>query len=285
MSSQRNRSTTFLQGSTVDRLRRETIWALRKNNVRPRRRLGQSFVIDPYFVARMLELSGACSDDTVLEIGAGIGTLTRALADRCKKVYAIEIDRRLCSVLRNLLVGNGNVEIICGNALKIELPPFQKIISNPPFNISSKLIFKILAKEFESVTMAFQDEFVSRLLAQPGSKEYGRLTVATRLRANVEAYEEFPTSSFFPQPKTKVRIIVMKPLGPRPDQKLLDELNNLLVYAFSQRRKLMARVLENYAYKIGKKIDNEVLKSIGDRRVFQIAPQEFLKMTLAFSSA
>ncbi|MBO3802699.1 MAG: ribosomal RNA small subunit methyltransferase A [Candidatus Brockarchaeota archaeon] len=285
MSSQRNKSTTCLRGSSADRLRSETAEALRKSGVRPKRRLGQSFVIDPRFVSRMLELSAAGPGDTVLEIGAGLGTLTKALAGRCKKVYAVEVDERLCSALSSLLRGYGNVDVICGDALKVDLPAFDKIVSNPPFNISSKLIFRILSKEFESATMAFQDEFVSRLLALPGSREYGRLTVAAKLRVNVEAHEEYQTSSFFPQPKTKVRIIVMKPSGPKPDPGLLRELNDLLVYAFSQRRRIMSKVVMNYAKKTGKKIREEELRPIGGKRVFQVAPQEFLSLAKSFYSA
>jgi 16S rRNA (adenine1518-N6/adenine1519-N6)-dimethyltransferase len=232
----------------------------------------------------MIELSNVDSEDTVLEIGAGIGTLTKALAERCKKVYAIEIDKRLCSILSELISVYGNVDVICGDILKIELPKFQKIVSNPPFHISSKLLFMILTKEFQRVTMTFQDEFVSRLLANPGSKDYGRLTVATRLRAKIEAYEKYPSSSFFPNPKTKARIIVIKPQEPRLDLELSNELDNLLIYAFSQRRRLMKRVLENYAIKIGRVIDDELLNSIGNRRVFQIEPQEFLNITKALTS-
>ncbi|MGQ9514595.1 MAG: 16S rRNA (adenine(1518)-N(6)/adenine(1519)-N(6))-dimethyltransferase RsmA [Thermoproteota archaeon] len=284
MNSQQSRSIIYSQGHTVDRLRRETIEILRKKGLRPRRRLGQSFVIDQNLIDRMIELSDVSSKDTVLEIGAGLGTLTKALAERCKKVYAIEIDRRLCSVLSDRLSAYGNVYVVCGDALKIELPNFQKIVSNPPFYISSKLLFRLLTREFQRATMTFQNEFVSRLLASPGSEDYGRLTISTRLRADVEAYEEYPTSSFFPQPKTKARIIVMKLREPRLDLGLSGELDRLLVYAFSQRRRMMRRVLEHYAINIGRRIDNELLNSFGDRRVFQIEPQEFVNIAKALIS-
>jgi len=255
---------------------RFTAIRLREIGIRPRRRLGQSFVVDPVLVRRLMELSELSADDVVVEFGAGLGTLTAALAMRCRRVYAIEIDSRLCSALSGLLRAQRNVEVICGDALKVELPPFDKVISNPPFGISSRLIFRILGLDFESATMTFQDEFASRISASPGSSDYGRLTVATQLRARVVAYERYPASSFYPEPETNARILELRQPAPQLDRGLQEGLNSLLLYAFSQRRRKMAKVLENYARGIGRRAGEDVLRSMGERRVFQLFPQEFL---------
>jgi len=281
MKSPRSRNTTFSRDHTREELTRYTIAKLQEIGVKPRRRLGQSFVVDPGLVGRLIELSAPSPDDVVLEIGAGLGTLTRALAMRCKKVYAVEIDGRLCSTLSELLNGSRNVEILCGDALKIEFPDFDKIVSNPPFSISSRLILRILGFNYQSATMTFQDEFASRIIATPGSRDYGRLTVSTQLRAQVLAHEVYPASSFFPEPETNARILELRRLGPQIDRGLQDELNSLLLHVFSQRRRKMARVLETYTRGIGKSVGEEVLRSIGEKRVFQLAPQEFLEIATA----
>jgi len=284
MNSPRSRSTTFSQGRIREGLRRDTIGRLRDLGVRPRRGLGQSFVIDPLLVERLIALGGICSKDVVLEIGAGLGTLTKALAIRCRKVYAVEIDKRLCSALPSILRDHQNVEAICGDALKVELPDFNKMVSNPPFSISSKLILKILGWDFEMAIMTLQDEFASRLIAAPGSKDYGRLTVATQIRADVIAYEEYPPSSFYPEPGTKARILVLRPRGPQLDPRSQGELDSLLRYVFSQRRRKAVKILEAYARRTERRFGNgDQLATVGERRVFQLSPQEFLEMAKAMS--
>jgi len=284
MNSLQSRSTIFSLGRIRDELRRDTIGKLRDLGVRPRRSLGQSFVIDPVLVERLVELGSISSKDVVLEIGAGLGTLTKALAIRCRKVYAVEKDKRLCSALSGILRDHRNVETICGDALKVELPDFNKIVSNPPFSISSKLIFKILGREFETAIMTFQDEFASRLIAAPGSKDYGRLTVATQIRADVIAHEEYPPSSFYPEPGTKARLLVIKPRRSQLDPRSQGELDSLLRYVFSQRRRKVAKILENYAKRTERRFENkDQLLTFGERRVFQLSPQEFLDLAKAMS--
>jgi len=284
MNSPQSRSTTSSPGRISDELRRATVGKLRDLGVRPRRSLGQSFVIDQALVERLIALGRIGPKDVVLEIGAGLGTLTKALAIRCRKVYAVEIDKRLCSALPDLLRDHRNVETICGDALEIELPDFDKIVSNPPFSISSKLIFRILEREFESAIMTFQDEFASRLIAAPGSRDYGRLTVSAQVRADIMAHEEYPPSSFYPEPETKARMLVIRPRRSQLDPRSQAELDSLLRYVFSQRRRRAAKVLGNYAEKIGKRIeDGHQLVMFGERRVFQLSPQEFMEIAKAMS--
>jgi 16S rRNA (adenine1518-N6/adenine1519-N6)-dimethyltransferase len=277
MNSRRSRSTTSSPDLTRARLGRKTIEALRVLDVRPSKRLGQSFVIDPMLVDRLIELSGVSTGDVILEVGAGLGTLTEALADRCRKLYAVEVDKRLCSALHDLFGGRANVNVMCGDVLRIKLPSFQRVVSNPPFSICSKLIFRLLENDFENATMTLQAEFASRLLAAPGSRDYGRLTVATHLRADVVAHEEYPASAFYPQPKTKARIVELVPRGPKLDARLQLGLNSLLIYAFSQRKRRMETVLRSYAESTGGSARGwRPPEPIRDKRVFQLEPQEFL---------
>lgn len=159
----------------------------------------------------MVDYAEVCGRDTVLEVGAGTGGLTLLLARRAKEVIAVERDPRLVSILRKRLEGCGNVRILRGDVLKLHLPTFNKVVSNLPYSISSDLTFRLLEEEFEVAVLMYQLEFARRLVAKPGSEDYGRLTVSAFYRAEVEILEEVPPSAFFPRPRVRSAVVRLRP--------------------------------------------------------------------------
>jgi len=199
----------------------QTLALLRKYGIRPSKRAGQQHVIDSGLLERMVGYAGVLGEDEVLEIGAGIGNLTRLLAERARKVIAVERDGRLIKILREQLRGRPNVKIVHGDVLLIELPKFNKVVANLPYGISSDVTFRLLERDFELAVLMYQWEFAERLTARPGSADYGRLTVNAYYRAEVELLEKVLPSAFLPQPKVFSAVVRLRPR--KPPFKVVDE--------------------------------------------------------------
>src|SRR5438445_11322758 len=172
--------------------------------VRPRRRMGQHFLIDARVAARQVAHAQIRRSEVVLEIGPGLGVLTRLLAERAKRVVAIEADRRFAEYLRRTLP---DVEVISGDALKVEWPPFDVLASNLPYQISSPLTSRLLAHAFDRAILMYQWEFARRMRAKPGTADYSRLTVGVYRRAACEILERVPRNAFYPQPRVDSAIV------------------------------------------------------------------------------
>ena len=151
----------------------------------------------------------------MLEVGPGLGVLTRRLAESAGRVIAIEMDRRLADHLRPSLPGN--VELIVGDALTVPFPPFDRMVSNLPYSISSPIIFKLLEHEFQKAVVMLQKEFADRLVARPDTDDYSRLTVNVYYRAECRILEKVPRSRFWPPPKVDSAVVELVP-GPRRSQ-------------------------------------------------------------------
>lgn len=218
----------------------ETKQLLRRSEIWLNNRLGQNQVVDPIILKKMVDYAELTAKDVVLEIGAGVGNLTIMLADLAGVVVAIEKDKKLTKILRERLKDRTNVKIIQGNVLNIELPKFNKIVSNLPFSISSKIIFKLLGLNFDLAVLMFQKEFAERLVAAPGTENYGRLTVNTYYRANVEMLDEVPPSAFFPQPKVSSAIVKLIPRLP-PFEVRDEQVFSRVVRALFQHRRQRVR--------------------------------------------
>ena len=156
---------------------------------------------------REVELAGIKKGDTVLEIGPGFGFLTEKLAKASGRVVAIEKDSRSFRECLDRLKPLG-VEAIFGDALKTEIPDFDVCVSNPPYNISSPLLFRLLERDsYRTLVLSFQEEFARRLIAKPGERNFGRLGASTGFVADIEFFNRIPRQSFHPQPKVDSRII------------------------------------------------------------------------------
>jgi 16S rRNA (adenine1518-N6/adenine1519-N6)-dimethyltransferase len=189
-----------------------------RDTLRPNKRLGQHFLRDRSIIAEIIERSGFIDSDDVLEIGPGLGALTIPLAGRVKRVIAVEKDSRLAETLGEKLSQEGitNVTLVNDDILKVDLEKIigaaegkLKAIGNLPYNISSPFL-EMLFKHSRLVSTAvlmFQYEFAERLLASPGGKEYGALTVLIRYDAHVSPLIHVSRDSFYPRPKVGSMVV------------------------------------------------------------------------------
>ena len=144
----------------------------------------------------------------MLEIGPGTGNLTEALAARAGRVYAVEVDPDLAAQLAGRF---SNVQVINADALTVELPDYNKIVSNLPYQISSKITYRLLSRPFELAVLMYQREFAQRMTATAGSKEYGRLAMVVGFFCQVEILENVPKTAFRPVPQVNSAIVRLRP--------------------------------------------------------------------------
>jgi len=180
--------------------------------VKPRKKHGQSFLKSSRVAQDIINLANLTDQDQVLEIGGGFGILTKLIAERAKHVYVIELDSNLVRALHDMARDYRNVTVIEGDALIVELPRVKKVVANLPYSISSEMTFRILRElDFEEATLMYQKEFANRLLADPGTTEYSRLTINVRYYVEVQKLLEVPAKSFYPEPAVDSSVIMMKP--------------------------------------------------------------------------
>ena len=177
-----------------------------------RRERGQHLLLDENIANRQVELAAPAKNDVVLEVGPGLGVLTKRLVEHASKVIAIEKDDRFVSYLSERLPANAS--IIHADALKYAFPDFSLFVSNIPYQISSPLIFKLLEHDFNRGVIMLQKEFADRLVAVPCTKDYSRISIGVQYRCKCEIIEEVPASSFFPKPKVDSVIISLEPRPP-----------------------------------------------------------------------
>jgi len=256
----------------------QTKRALCEIGLKPSKRLGQNYVVDQSLIDSMLDAAEVGRTDTVLEIGAGIGTLTRAIAGRAMKVIALEKDAAAAEFL-----GRGtpsNVEVRHGDALEMPLPPADKVVSNLPYSISTPLTFKLLSEgAFRLAVLTYQKEVAGRIVARPGGAEYSRLSVACQLRAEVEVVGTFPRNSFFPAPRVESAVVRIRPKAGAMSGAQWAWMNDTLKVLFSQRKRVLRKALETYG-KIKRIGSPQAAAGIGQelmsRRVFELSPQDFM---------
>jgi 16S rRNA (adenine1518-N6/adenine1519-N6)-dimethyltransferase len=259
----------------------ETKLLLRNYRIVPKRRLGQNFLVDPSVFQLMADYAFLTKEDVALDVGAGLGFLTKFLAEKCKNVLAVELDARLVKILHEQLKLCSNIEIIQGDIFMVQIPTFNKIVSVPPYNISSQLLMWLFGKNFECATLVFQKEFAQRLTAPLGSEEYGWLTVITYYNAEVELLDEVPNWMFHPQPEVNSLIVRLKPrvLHPFPvrDEKLFQRLTQFL---FTRRNRKVRKVLQSFIKNAGisptkKMFDLLDSFALQNKRIRELAPEDF----------
>jgi len=255
---------------------------LRRHRIFPKKRLGQHFMIEPSIFQLLANYASLDKSDVVLDIGAGLGFLTRFLAGKCGKVLAVELDNRLVKVLREQFKGLLNVVIIEGDVLKISLSEFNKVVSVPPYGISSALIQWLFSKKLECAVMVFQKEFAKRLVASIGSEDYGWLTVLTYYHFDVELLDDVPKSFFYPQPEIDSIIVRLKPKP--PPFRVKDEVffTKLVQALFTQRNRKVRNAIQPFirrerAVSAVSEATAKMADSLPfhDRRVRELAPEDF----------
>jgi 16S rRNA (adenine1518-N6/adenine1519-N6)-dimethyltransferase len=229
----------------------------------------------------MTDRASVSQKDTVLDIGAGVGFLTRFLASRCRAVIAVEVDADLANILHEQLTGVNNSKIIEGDILKAEVPLFNKVVSTPPYQISSSLILWLFNRDFDCAVLVLQKEFANRLTATVGCEDYGWLTVLTYYYSEADLLDDVPRSMFHPQPKIDSIIVRLRPRRTRPFF-LRNEMQfrRLLQSLFTQRnRKVRSATLPYLRGVLG--LSRESAAGIAgalpfsDRRVRELAPEDF----------
>ncbi|MDI9569862.1 MAG: 16S rRNA (adenine(1518)-N(6)/adenine(1519)-N(6))-dimethyltransferase RsmA [Pseudomonadota bacterium] len=227
---------------------------LKQHAVPPRRRLSQSFLTDDNVARRIVGAADLGGRDTVLEIGAGHGILTRLMAPRVRHLLAVEIDPRLVAVLQAELGGRDNVLILEADILKLDLAAVpagrgeerKKIVGNIPYGIATEILFRLLAwrRLIVSATLMIQKELAQRLTAAPGTKAYGIPTVLLAMYARIGHLFDVSPSCFHPRPRV-VSSVISLTFRDRPQVDLADENHFIRTVkaAFAQRRKTLANNL------------------------------------------
>ena len=263
----------------------ETIKILNKEGVKLDKRKGQNYLIDGDILSKIIHNADLSKTDTVLEIGAGIGTLTIPLAKNAGKVIAVEQDRKIAAILikrlKNLQISN--VDVIIGDATKITFPKFNKVVSNLPYKISSPITFKILKYKFELAVLMYQMEFAERMVAYPGDSNYSRLSVMMYFYTNVEMLFKVSKEVFIPKPKVSSAVIMLTPKnGLKVDEFLL----NVTRALFQHKRKKVRNALMDSFHEIGvldkyerrdliSKLDQKLL----NQRVINMKPENIRKLS------
>jgi len=215
-----------------------------------RKYLGQNFLYDPSILKRIIQISQLNREDLVVEIGPGPGRLTQMLAERVKRVIAIELDEELFGKLKTELAEHKNVELIQGDALKYtyeNLPEF-KVVANIPYHITTPIIFRLLEvrKNLKSITLTLQKEVAERIVAKPGGKDYGILSIMVQYYAKPGLKFIIPKGAFRPIPRVDSAVVHIKILD-RPSVDVINEevFFRIIKTAFSQRRKMLSNSLKS----------------------------------------
>ncbi|MCD7922696.1 MAG: 16S rRNA (adenine(1518)-N(6)/adenine(1519)-N(6))-dimethyltransferase RsmA [Clostridiales bacterium] len=221
------------------------------------KKYGQNFLIAPSVPEEIICAAGITKDDFVLEIGPGIGTMTQYLGANAREVTAVEIDRMLIPVLEDTLQGYHNVEVINRDILKVDIQKLAqeknqgcpiKVVANLPYYITTPIIMSLLESHvpIESITVMVQKEVADRMQSEPGSKDYGALSLAVQYFARPEIVAEVPPNCFLPQPKVGSAVVRLTGYV-KPQVMVRDEalLFRLIRASFNQRRKTLVNGLKN----------------------------------------
>lgn len=220
---------------------------------RARKRFGQNFLHYPAVIQRIVDVINLQRQDHVVEIGPGKGALTKLILERVNKLDVVEIDRDLVKALTISLGNNEHLIIHEADALKLDLSQFGqtdlRIVGNLPYNISTPLLFHLLSYKDYIKDMLFmlQKEVVNRICAEPGSKQYGRLTIMLQYYCDVDSLFIIKPGAFSPSPKVDSAIIRLTPLA-KPRYELSDHESFKIIVkeAFSQRRKTIRNTLKKF---------------------------------------
>lgn len=252
-----------------------TAEVLNKFGISAQKRYGQNFLIDSNILEKIVKSAGITKDDTVLEIGPGIGTLTQHIANAAGKVICVEIDTKMIPVLEYTLSEFDNVTVINQDILKADIKGIlaehgaksAKVVANLPYYITTPIIMELLEKDLpiESITVMIQKEVAERMQVGPGSKDYGALSLAVAFYSNAEVKMTVSPNCFIPRPNVDSAVIRLDKLKePRVSVNNKSEMFRIIKGAFEQRRKTLTNALSHSsAYKTDKKKIEDALIQMG----------------------
>lgn len=271
----------------MENILEETRFIMKKYNIRANKNLGQNFLINEEVVKNIVGCSNIEKEDLVIEIGPGLGTLTKYLLEKAGKVICIELDTKMLQILEDRFSLYNNFKLINNDVLKVDLKNIikkekeegkiknVKIVANLPYYITTPIIMKLLEEELEleSITVMIQKEVADRLIATPGEKNTGAITYSVYYYADSEAIMEVPNSSFIPEPEVTSKVIklnIRKEPAVKPKDK--EKMFKIIKYAFMQKRKTLLNSLTNNDVFKNKTQGTEILNSLGIKE--NVRPEE-----------
>jgi 16S rRNA (adenine1518-N6/adenine1519-N6)-dimethyltransferase len=286
-----------LNSETSQSLSKITKNILNQHGIKLNKNLGQNYLIDKNKRDQIINFGNIDENDIILEIGTGIGTLTIEIAKKAKKVIAIEQDKNICDILAKRLKDEkiDNVELINDDALKVDFPKFNKIISNLPYQISSPITFKFLDYDFDLAILMYQKEFAERMNGEVGTKNYSRLSAMLHFKCDVEKLTDVSSESFIPKPQIDSTVVKLTP----KENKISDE--DFKVYSkftkalFQHRNKKIKNALIDSRHIITDLDKKEMKKRMNDieseeindylkKRVTVVSPEEILFLSKEINS-
>lgn len=269
---------------------------LNKYNIKLNKNLGQNYLIDRNKRDQIIDFGNITKKDIILEIGPGIGTLTCELSSKAKKVIAIEQDPTIFDILKERLENENitNVELINDDALNVDFPEFNKIISNLPYQISSPITFKFLEYDFDTAILMYQKEFANRMKGKVGTKDYSRLSAMLYFKCEVELLTNVSAESFIPKPKVDSTVIKLSPKIPEFEGELskltISEINeaDFKVYSkftkalFQHKNKKARNALIDSRHEVSsldKKEFKNKLNSITSTKINDLLSERVLKIS------
>ncbi len=254
-----------------------------------KKKFGQNFITDKNLLASIVAQAGVSADDTVVEIGCGAGTLTKALAEVAKKVVSFEVDKSLQPVLSRTLAGVENAEIVFKDFLKVNLEELENktgdycVVANLPYYVTTPLIMKLLeeGKRVKSITVMVQEEVARRLCAKENTPDYGAITAVIALRASAQIIKKVPRTMFTPRPNVDsavVKLTVQDGRLPVSDPELYKKTVHA---AFLSRRKTLENNLIN-SFRLTREEAQNILNACGidvKARGETLSPEAFASLS------
>lgn len=261
----------------MKKLLEETKTIMKKYGIKANKDLGQNFLINNEVVENIINSSEVSEEDLIIEIGPGLGTLTKELLKKAGKVICIELDKKMIKILKERFISYSNLEIINDDVLKVDLKELinkykghdnikkVKIVANLPYYITTPIIMKLLEDklDIESITVMIQKEVADRLIEIPGGKNTGAITYTIYYYCESEKIMEVPNNSFIPEPDVTSEVIKMK-LRNKPAAEIENPKVMFMIIksAFMQRRKTLLNALTNTQVFASKQEGLKILKKL-----------------------